>query len=111
MSDKVITIISSGDIGKALTGLGYATRAVQNKWLSEVKLCFMGAAEQLLVDNEDIQNMVNEFKSLKGDVVACKAIADRYAVSDKISALDIDVEFVGQLISDHIKDGYVPMVW
>lgn len=111
MSDKVISIISSGDLGKALTGIGYATRAVQNRWLAEVKLCFMGPAEQLLVENEELQNLLNEFKALQGEVVACKAIAERYAVSDKIAALNIDVEFVGQIISDHIKDGYVPMVW
>ena len=111
MNDKIVCIISSSDAGKAFTGVAYALNAVKNQWLNDVKLCFFGPAEKILVDNEELQNMINDFKVLNGEVVACKAIADRYAVGDKIAELNINVEFIGKLVSDHIKEGYVPLVW
>ncbi len=45
------------------------------------------------------------------EVTACKFIADRDNTTEKIAALDIKVDFVGAMISDLVKDGYVPMVW
>ena len=48
---------------------------------------------------------------MEGKVVACKAVADRYEVSDKIKELGIEMEFIGKMVSNSIKEGYVPMVW
>jgi hypothetical protein len=43
--------------------------------------------------------------------VACKFIAQRDGTDERIAALGVQVEYVGKMISDLIKDGYVPMVW
>ena len=43
--------------------------------------------------------------------VACKYCSDKYSVSEALQNLGCGIEYVGVLISDAIKDGYVPMVW
>jgi hypothetical protein len=46
-----------------------------------------------------------------GKCFACKAISDREKISEKVDKMGINVEYVGSIISDYIKQGYVPMVW
>ena len=43
--------------------------------------------------------------------IACKFLSDRSGTSDKLAELGFDVEYVGAIISDSIKAGYVPMVF
>ena len=45
------------------------------------------------------------------EVTACKFIAERDGTTGKIETLGVTVDFVGKMISDLVKDGYVPMVW
>jgi len=111
MSDKIISIISTSDVGKARTGVMYTVNAKKQQWLKDVKLYFFGPSEQLLLKDEVIQGMLKEYLQLEQSVVACKAIADRDGISREISELGIQVEFVGKMISDLIKQDYTPMVW
>lgn len=111
MSNKIVAIISSGEAGKARTGARYATNALKQGWLEDVKLFIFGPAEQLLLKDVELQKMLQEYQQLQETVVACKFIAERDGLSEGIAALGIQVEFVGKMISDLIKDGYTPMVW
>ena len=111
MSDKIIAIISSNDEGKCRTGLAYAMNALKNEWMADVKIYIFGPAEVLVTKHEELQALLREFQLMDGQVVACKAIADRYEVSDKISELGVEVEYIGKMVSDSIKEGYTPMVW
>ena len=43
--------------------------------------------------------------------VACKLISDQQGISDKPEEMGLTVNFVGDIISGFIKDGYTPMVW
>jgi len=111
MSDKIIAIISTGEAGKARTGVMYAINALKHGWLEEVKLIFFGPAEQLMLEDTEIQSMLKEYQHMEETAVACKFIADRDGVSQQIDTLGVKVEFVGKLISDYVKQGYVPFVW
>lgn len=113
MSDKIIAIISTSEAGKARTGVMYALNSLKHGWLEDVKIFFFGPAEQLLLEDKEIQNMVKEFQLMEENAVACKFIADRDGLSEKITDLDMDiqVEYVGKMISDYVKQGYTPMVW
>lgn len=111
MPDKLAVIISSNDEGKARTGLAYAANALKNDWVSDIEMFIFGPAEKLVTENKELQSIVREFKLSEGKVLACKAIADKYNVAEQISDLGIDVQFIGKLVSDKIKEGYVPMIW
>ena len=111
MSDKIIAIISSGEPGKARTGTMYALNALKHSWLEEVKLIFFGPAEALLLNHAELQQMLKEYQLMEESAVACKFIARRDGTENAIAALGVEVEYVGELISGLIRQGYTPMVW
>ena len=110
MTDKVLVIIATGDRDKALTGLMYARNALRRGWLDDVKVVYFGPSERLMVEDADVASAAIEVASL-GEAYACKAISDRDEISEKIDELGVRVEYVGTIISDYIRQGYVPMVW
>ncbi len=110
MESKVLIVLSTAEKAKALTGVLYATNALRHHWLGDVKLCFFGPFESLLAEDEEVQERVAQLVGHQVPV-ACKFIADNHGISDKLTALGVDVQYVGQIVSDYIKDGYIPMVF
>jgi len=111
MSDKVIIVLSSSDREKIITGLMYATNALKHGWMNEVKVVIFGPSQRLSPKNEEIQSYLKELISLNTTPLACKYIADQEGFSDKMAKLGLDVVYVGSVISDHIKQGFVPLVF
>ncbi len=110
MSDKLLIMIATGEKKKALAGLLYAVNAIKHKWIPEVRVIFFGPSEALLVEDDDVQVWAEKLKEYQVPL-ACKFISDRDGVSDALEGLGIDVEFVGTMVSDLIKEGYTPMVF
>jgi len=110
MSSKILVIIATGDKAKALTGLMYAKNAIKREWLDHVKVIYFGPSEQLMYEDAEVADAAIEVASM-GESYACKAISDRDGISKKIDEMGVKVEYVGTIISEHIKQGYVPMVW
>ncbi|MCW3992713.1 MAG: hypothetical protein NWE79_08375 [Candidatus Bathyarchaeota archaeon] len=93
-----------------MTGLMYARNALKQGWLADVKVIFFGPSERLVVQDDEVAERVKEV-ALVGESFACKAISDREGLSEEVEKLGVKVEYVGSIISDLIKDGYLPMVW
>jgi hypothetical protein len=110
MTGKVLVIIATGDKEKALTALMYATNAKRHEWLDDVKTIFFGPAQSLMVTDPDVSEAV-QLLAKQGETIACKFITDRDDLSDSTKQLGVQIEYVGTIISNLIKDGYVPMVW
>ena len=111
MNEKLLVIISTSEVEKARTGLLYTINAKRNEWINDIKLIFFGPSEKLLLEDEIIQQYAEEFILMEEKVVACKFIAIQEKTDEKLNALGIEVEYVGEMISNYIKDGYIPMVW
>ncbi|MDA3938723.1 MAG: hypothetical protein PF693_05375 [Spirochaetia bacterium] len=111
MSDKVVVIISTSEAEKARTGMMYAVNAVLNNWMADVKLIFFGPAQELLLEDIVMKDFLIQFQQAEGKAVSCKFIVDRDEIDKETSALGVKSEYVGSMISDLIKDGYIPMVW
>ena len=111
MSDKIVVIISTAEAEKARTGMMYAVNAVLNKWMSDVKLIFFGPAQELLLNDIVMKDFLLQFQQAKGEAVSCKFIADRDDSDKDTEALGVKVEYVGSMISNLIKEGYVPLIW
>lgn len=88
----------------------YASKAIANGWLDEVQVLFFGPSERLLVENEAIAGTAKEIAAVRPPI-ACRFIADRDGIADSIAELGLKIEYVGTIIADHIKQGYVPMVF
>ena len=111
MDGKLVVIISTADAEKARTGAMYAINALKFGWMEVVKIFFFGPAQDLLLEDKELQNYMQEYNSMEESAVACKYISDRDEKSKQICELGIKVEYVGKMISDLINEGYVPMVW
>ncbi|MEF8833004.1 MAG: hypothetical protein V5A66_05760 [Candidatus Thermoplasmatota archaeon] len=107
---KVLIILSTGEKEKALTGLMYAKNAIEQNWLEEIQVIFFGPIENLMVEEEEIKEYAQSIAD-QTECVACKYLSDRDEISEDIEELGMDVDYVGSIISDYIKEGYTPMVW
>ena len=65
---RVLVIVSSGDVGKALTGLMWATNALKRKWVDDVELIFFGPVEELIArDEKSLLEAIAAYSEVKGD--------------------------------------------
>ena len=110
MAAKVLIILATGEKEKALAGILYAKNAQKNRWLEDVKVVFFGPFESLVCDDEEVTQEASQLLDYQTPV-ACKFLSDHAGKSDKLQDLGFDVEYVGSLVSTHIKEGFVPMVW
>jgi hypothetical protein len=110
MSSNVLIVLSTGEKEKALTGILYAVNAQKNKWLEDVKVIFFGPFEKLVCEDDEVVDAASQLLEYQTPV-ACKFLSDQDRVSDKLSELGFDVQYVGSMISDYIKKGYTPMVF
>ena len=111
MNDKLLVIISTSEPEKARTGMMYAVNALKNCWMEDVKVFFFGPAQETLIRDAELQKLLYDYSAHDMTAVACKFIADREHTTESTTALGVQVAYVGKMISDLIKDGYVPMVW
>ena len=111
MNNRLVVIIGTREPAKAEAGLMYATNALKHGWMEDVQLFFFGPAEDLLLEDPDLQEMLREFHRQDRQAVACRFLSDRQGTSEGLAVLGLDVSYVGSQISDLIKDGYLPMVW
>jgi hypothetical protein len=107
---KLLVIVATSDKEKALAALMYAGNALRRGWMDDVKVVFFGPSERLIVEDEEVSARAREISKAVGSF-ACKAISDRQEISGEIEDLGVKVEYVGTIVSDFIKSGYVPMVW
>lgn len=110
MSEKALVIISTGEVEKARTGLMWATNCLRFGWMEEVKVIFFGPAQNLLLEDDRVKDMAQQIAEAEKPIV-CKFISDRDGNSEAIEALGMDVQYVGTIIADSIKNGYIPMVF
>jgi len=110
MSSKVIVILSTAEKDKALTGIMYAKNAQKNKWIDEVRVIFFGPFENLVCEDDEIIQAASELLDYQTPI-ACKFLSDKSSTSSRLEELGFNVEYVGSLISDSIKAGYIPMVF
>ncbi|MCE4599300.1 MAG: hypothetical protein F7C81_03785 [Desulfurococcales archaeon] len=108
---RVLVIISSDNVGKALTGLMWAVNAVRYGWVDDVEVVFFGPVERLIAEgNEDILNAVMELGRVKKQPIACRRIAEKEGYLERLEER-VKTEYVGQRISKLIAEGYTPLVF
>jgi hypothetical protein len=81
----------------------YTLNAKRQGWFDEVTLIVWGPSAKLLSENLELQTAVTEMAGVGVQVVACKACADSYDVSDTLEGLGIDVKYMGQPLTEMLK--------
>ncbi len=109
-NSKLLIVLSTGEREKALTGLMYAKNALEQDWIEEIQVIFFGPIENLMLEDEEIRGYAEAIAD-QTECIACKYLSDRDEITDEIEELGMDVDYVGSIISEYIKEGYMPMVW
>jgi hypothetical protein len=84
----------------------YTHAAKTQKWFDEVMLIIWGPSSRLLAGDRELAAKVKAMMADGVVVQACKACADLYGVSDDLRALDIEVKYMGQPLSDMLKSDW-----
>jgi len=111
MNDRIAVILTTSDPVAARTGAMYAVNALKHGWMSDVRLIVFGPAQDVLLADAELQGLVAEYQAMETPAVACRFFAERDDTDTATRDLGVEVEYVGPLISQLIRDGYVPLVW
>ena len=106
-NENLVVLWTSGDIEVAEKMVYmYTLNAKKRSWWKDIIFIVWGPSAKLLSENESLQEQIKEFIAIGIKVKACKACADEYGVSDKLSSLGIDVEYMGEPLTKYIKEDY-----
>lgn len=83
----------------------YATNSMISKWWDEVTVIIWGATAQLVAENEDIKTYIKMAQQAGVKFSACKACTDQLGVSAVVAALDIEIIYWGEGLTELLKNG------
>ncbi len=105
-TDHLAVIWSSGDPEVAHNVcFMYTHNAKRQGWFDKVTLIVWGPSAELLSRDGVLQARVREMINDGVVMEACKACSDSYGVSDALSALGIDVKYMGMPLTTMLKEG------
>ena len=102
---KLLVVWTSGDkeVAKNMVFM-YTLNAKKNGWWETVNLLVWGASSKRLAEDQELQDYLLKMKEAGVALFACKACADIYGVSDKLSSLGIDVKYMGIPLTQYLKN-------
>ncbi|MGB9666325.1 MAG: hypothetical protein ACPL2N_03340 [Candidatus Cryosericum sp.] len=108
---KVLIILSTAEREKAIAGLMYAQTTHDNHWFDDVRIVLFGPFERLLAEDEEVRKLGAELFKVTARPMACDAFAEDVVVSDAIKSLGCELDQASGIISEYIRNGYVPLVF
>ncbi|AAT43853.1 hypothetical protein [Picrophilus oshimae] len=77
----------------------------------DTKLVLFGPSENLVTEDDDARNMASKLIENGIITTACINYVKDKPAESKLREMRIVLEPVGKIISDYIKDGYVPVTF
>ena len=107
MSDnRLVVVWSSGDPEVAHnTVFLYTRNAKKQGWFDDVTLIIWGPSAPLLVKDESLQKEIKVMANLGVRVMACRRCAEDYCVHDQLVDMDVDSIYIGETLSNMMKEG------
>lgn len=81
----------------------YTHNAKKMGWFDNVNLIVWGPSAHLLANNTSLQNQVLAMMNDGVVVEACKACADSYGVTSKLTSLGVTVKYMGMPLTNMLK--------
>ena len=82
----------------------YSINALKHGWWQDVTIIIWGATAKLAAENIDIQNSISEALKANVNISACRACADQLGVIEILEAMQIEVKYWGQPLTDILKN-------
>ena len=109
---KIMILWTSGDRDVAIKMVYmYAYNAKKQGWWDEVRFVIWGPSSLLLSVDKELQDYLKKMQEEGVIIEACQACADMYGVTDKLTAMGVDVKYMGKPITEMIKSGYATMTF
>ena len=109
---KLMVLWTSGDRDVAIKMVYmYAYNAKKQGWWDEVRFVIWGPSSLLLSVDKELQDYLKKMKDEGVILEACKACSDMYGVSDKLTAMGVDVKYMGKPLTEMLKSGYTTMTF
>ncbi|KHK00867.1 DsrE family protein [Desulfovibrio sp. TomC] len=86
--------------------LMYAKNSRLKGWWEQVHLLVWGPSAKALSEDAELQAEVAACREAGVEVLACRACADRYGVSETLEGLGITVRYTGEPLTGYLKDGW-----
>lgn len=83
----------------------YALSSKSRGWWGEVNVIVWGASAKLIASDTQIQTEVMEMINQGVNVEACRNCSDEFGVTDHLVKLGISVRYMGETLTNHIKEG------
>ena len=101
---RLAVLWTSGDREVALkVTFMYTLNAKARGWFDEVTLIVWGPSSDLLAADRELQDQVKAMGEAGVELVACRACADSYGVSEDLEALGIEVKYMGVPLTEMLK--------
>jgi hypothetical protein len=107
-ADKLVVLWTSGDRDVALKMVfmyTYNASTPRFGWWEDIPLIVWGPSARLLAEDKELQDYVKKMKEAGITLEACKACADMYEVSEKLGELGVDVKYMGDVLTNYVKEG------
>jgi hypothetical protein len=103
--EKLFVMWSSGDREVATKMVFmYTLNAKRRGWWNDISLIVWGPSAKLVSEDKELQAKIKEIKDAGVELMACKACSDSYGVSDTLEQLGIDVKYMGEPLTQLLKE-------
>lgn len=103
--NKLVVVWTNGDKEVAIRmAFMYTLNSKLKEWWSEVNLIVWGPSAKLLAEDTTLQEYIEKMKDAGVELLACKACADSYGVSEELESMGITVKYTGLVLTDFLKD-------
>ena len=82
----------------------YAVNSKRYYWWKEVNVIVWGASARLIGKDTQIQTEIKEMLNFGITIEACKDCCDNYGVTKKLESLGISVKYMGEPLTDYLKN-------
>jgi len=101
----LVVLWSSGDREVAFKmAFMYTLNSKKRGWWEEVTLVVWGPSSKLLTEDRELQAELEKMKQAGVELLACKACADGYGVSDALEGLGVTVKYMGEPLTGFLKE-------
>ena len=98
---KVLIWLASGDMDKLQPGILYGTNARKYDWVDDVQFVVFGESERLMLQHPETFALLQD-----NNTAYCKFVADDMGITQDLKEKGANVVYVGDYISNFIKEGY-----
>ncbi len=105
MKDKLNIIWTTTDADTVFHFLSmYAINSLKNHWWRSINVIIWGASSKFIIDNLKVQTEVIEMIQQGVHIEACKSCSDNLEVTDALIKLGVEVKYMGEILTDYIKN-------